>query len=39
MKTIMTIFILLILSSCAVQKQVDDTEQLWIGDNGIEFYE
>ena len=39
MKTIMTIFILLILSSCAVQKQVDDTEHLWRGDNGIEFYE
>ena len=39
MKTIITIFILLILSSCSVQKQVDDTEHLWIGDNGIEFYE
>ena len=39
MKTIMTIFILLILSSCLVQKQVDDTEHLWRGDNGIEFYE
>ena len=39
MKTKMTIFILLILSSCSVQKQVDDTEHLWRGDNGIEFYE
>ena len=39
MKTIMTIIILLILSSCSVQKQVDDTEHLWRGDNGIEFYE
>tara|TARA_R110001583_G_scaffold13158_1_gene57136 strand:- start:315 stop:434 length:120 start_codon:yes stop_codon:yes gene_type:complete len=39
MKLIMTIFILLILSSCSVQKKVDDTEHLWIGDNGIEFYE
>ena len=39
MKTIMTIFILLFLSSCSVQKQVDDTERLWRGDNGIEFYE
>jgi len=39
MKTIITIFILLILSSCSVQKQVDDTEHLWKGANGIEFYE
>ncbi len=39
MKTIMTIFILLFLSSCAVQKQVDDTEQLWIGNNKQTFYE
>jgi hypothetical protein len=39
MKTIMTIIIFIFLSSCSVQKQVDDTEHLWIGDNGIEFYE
>jgi len=39
MKNLILIFILLFLSSCSVQKQVDDTEHLWIGDNGIEFYE
>jgi hypothetical protein len=39
MRNLLIIFILLILSSCSVQKQVDDTEHLWRGDNGIEFYE
>jgi hypothetical protein len=39
MKNLLIIFIVLVLSSCAVQKQVDDIEHLWIGDNGIEFYE
>jgi hypothetical protein len=42
MKTIMTIIIFIFLSCCSIQKQVDnidDTEHLWIGDNGIEFYE
>ena len=39
MKNLLIIFIVLVLSSCAVQKQVDDTEHLWRGDNGIEFYE
>tara|TARA_R110001599_G_scaffold206361_1_gene403671 strand:+ start:17 stop:160 length:144 start_codon:yes stop_codon:yes gene_type:complete len=39
MKLIMAIFILLILSSCSVQKQLDDTEHLWIGGNGETFYE
>ena len=27
------------LVSCNIQKKIDDTEYLWIGDNGIEFYE
>jgi len=31
--------ILLILSGCASIKNVNDTEHLWRGDNGIEFYE
>ena len=39
MKNLLIIFIILFLSSCAIQKQVDDTEHLWIGGNGIEFYE
>ena len=39
MKNLLIIFILLILSSCSVQKQADDTEHLWRGNNGIEFYE
>jgi len=39
MKTIITIFIFLILSSCCIQKQVDDTEQIWIGNNKETFYE
>jgi len=39
MKNLLIIFILLILSSCTTQKQVDDTEHLWKGANGIEFYE
>jgi hypothetical protein len=42
MRNLILIFILLFLSSCSIQKQVDnidDTEHLWIGDNGIEFYE
>ena len=39
MKNLLIIFIVLVLSSCAVQKKVDNTEHLWIGDNGIEFYE
>ena len=36
---ILLIFIVFFLSSCAVQKEADDTEHLWIDDNGIEFYE
>ena len=39
MKIITTIIILLILGSCVVQKDIDDTEHLWTGDDGIEFYE
>ena len=39
MKNLILIFIFLCLVSCGTQKQVDDTEHLWIGDNGIEFYE
>jgi hypothetical protein len=39
MRNLLIIFILLILSSCSVQKQVDDTEHLWIGGNGETFYE
>ncbi len=39
MKTIMTIFILLILSSCCIQNKVNDTEKLWIGNNKETFYE
>jgi hypothetical protein len=39
MKNLILIFILLILSSCCIQKQVDDTEHLWIGGNGETFYE
>ena len=33
MKNLLIIFIVLVLSSCAVQKKVDDTEHLWIGNN------
>lgn len=39
MKIIITIISILILTSCSISKQVDDTERLWRGDNGIEFYE
>jgi|TARA_R100001143_G_scaffold58681_1_gene56707 hypothetical protein len=39
MRNLFIIFIFLILSSCAVQKQVDDTEQIWIGNNKETFYE
>ena len=39
MKIIITIIAILILNSCSIYKQVDDTEHLWRGDNGIEFYE
>ena len=42
-KTLITILLLLLLSllfiTCSTYKQVDDTEHLWIGGNGIEFYE
>jgi uncharacterized protein YceK len=31
--------VLLILSGCSSIKNIDDTEHLWIGDNGIEFYD
>ena len=39
MKIIIIIITLLLLCGCCVQKDVDDTEHLWRGDNGIEFYE
>jgi outer membrane biogenesis lipoprotein LolB len=39
MKTTLTIIIIIFLSSCSAQKQVNDTEHLWQGANGIEFYE
>tara|TARA_R110000822_G_scaffold46904_1_gene124712 strand:+ start:393 stop:512 length:120 start_codon:yes stop_codon:yes gene_type:complete len=39
MKNLLIIFIVLVLSSCALQKQVDDTEHLWIGNNKEMFYE
>ena len=39
MKIIITIITLLLLGGCCVQKDIDDTERLWRGDNGIEFYE
>jgi hypothetical protein len=39
MKNVILIFIFLCLLGCSVQKQVDDTEHLWIGGNGETFYE
>ncbi len=39
MKIIITIITLLLLGGCIAQKDIDDTEHLWIGDNGVEFYE
>ena len=33
------IILVVCLSGCITQKQVDDTEHKWIGGNGIEFYE
>jgi len=33
------IIIILLITSCTTQKQIDDTEHLWIGDDGIEFYD
>jgi len=42
-KTLIIILLLLLLSllfiTCNTYKQTDDTEYLWRGDNGIEFYE
>jgi len=42
-KTLIIILLLLLLSllfiTCNTYKQVDDTEHLWRGDNGVEFYE
>jgi hypothetical protein len=39
MKNLLIVFILLFLSSCTIQQQVDDTEHLWIGGNEEPFYE
>ena len=42
MAKILLIVIGMFLLNCNTQKKVnntDDTEHLWIGDNGIEFYE
>tara|TARA_R110001583_G_scaffold115588_1_gene266129 strand:- start:2132 stop:2248 length:117 start_codon:yes stop_codon:yes gene_type:complete len=36
---IIIILIIFILSGCITPKQIDDTEHLWKGANGIEFYE
>jgi len=42
-KTLTSILLLLIISllfiTCSTYKQADDTEHLWIGSDGIEFYE
>ena len=38
---VILIFLILVITSCFVNqlKTVDDTEHLWIGKDGIEFYE
>jgi len=33
------IILIILINGCGTIKSIDDTEHLWIGDNGIEFYE
>lgn len=33
------IILIILINGCTTIKNVDDTEHLWRGDNGIEFYE
>ena len=33
------IILIILINGCTTIKSVDDTEHLWRGDNGIEFYE
>ena len=39
MKKFLIIIISLLMLGCGAYKNIDDTEHLWRGDNGIEFYE